>query len=60
MKWSGVLHDFITDRGQLEFAYFPVEGWIIDPEVHSLLDDSSSAMCLPTNYGKNVHTDAMF
>ena len=29
----------------------PVEGWIINPQEHSLLDGPSNGMCLPTHNG---------
>ena len=54
MECRSVLRDLILDMGQLEFAQVPVEGWLIDPNEHSLLDIPSSAVCLPTSYGKNV------
>ena len=37
----------------------PVEGWIFDPDKHSLLDGPSSAVCLPTHNGETLHIDAM-
>ena len=39
--------------------YFPVEEWIIDPDVHGLLDGRSDVMCLSAYNGEAVHTDRM-
>ena len=38
MKGRGVLQDLIPDVGQLELAYVPIKGCIIDPYVHGILD----------------------
>ena len=59
MEDRHVLQDLIPDVGQLELAYVPIKRWIIDPDVHSLLYSPFNIVCLPTNYGKIVHTDAM-
>ena len=45
--------------GQLELANVPIKGWIIDPDVHGLLHGPCDVVCLPTQYGKVVHTDMM-
>ena len=42
---------------KLVFSYIPVEGWVIDPGVHGLLDGPSDAMCLPVQDGKTVQFD---
>ena len=59
MEDRSVLQDLIPDMGQLELAYVPFKEWTIDPDVHSLLYGPGNIACLPTNYGKIVHTDAM-
>ena len=38
--------DLIWYVGQLELAIVPIEGWIIDPDEHGLLDGSSDVVCL--------------
>ena len=43
----------------MEFANVPVQGWIIDPKVHGLLDSPSGVVCLPAQYGEIVQTDSM-
>ena len=45
--------------GQLVLADVPIEGWIIDPTVHGLLDGSCSVMCLPTHNGEFFHPAVM-
>ena len=42
-----------------EIAQVAVEGWIIDPDEHSLLDGSINALYFPTLNGETVYTDAM-
>ena len=59
MECRGVLQDLIPDVGKLEFAWGPVEGWITDPGEHSLLDNPTSAMSIPSHYVKIVYTNAM-
>ena len=61
LRWraGGILEDFIPDVGQLELAYLPIMEWIIDPDVHGLLDHPGNTVYLPTHYGATVHTDAM-
>ena len=59
MEGRGVLQDLIPDVGQLELGYVPIEQWIIDPEVHDLLDGPGNTVHLPTHYGEIVHTDVM-
>ena len=44
---------------KLAFSYIPVEGWVIDPDVHGLLDGSSDTMCLPAYNNETVHTVRM-
>ena len=46
MEGRGVVQDLIPDMGQLVFAKVPVEGWIIDPDEHSLLDGPCNAVHL--------------
>ena len=38
MEGRGVLQDLIPNVGQLELAYVPIMGWIIDPDVQGFLD----------------------
>ena len=45
--------------GQLELANVPIEGWIIDPDVHGLFDGPCDVVHLSTHYGEVVHTDVM-
>ena len=40
--------------GLLEPVNVPVEGWIIDLDVHCLLDGHCGVVCLPPNYGEIV------
>ena len=44
---------------QLEFANIPIEGWIIGPDVHGLLDGPCDVLCLLTYYGEVVHPGVM-
>ena len=41
--------------GQLVFSNVPVEGWIIDPDIHGLHDGASDVMRLLTHKGESVH-----
>ena len=59
MEGMGVLQDLNQDEGQLEPVYVPIKGWIIDLDVHSLLDGPGDTLHLPTHNGKIVHNDAM-
>ena len=43
----------------MEFANVSVRGWIIEPDVHGLLDGPSGGVCLPAHNGEIVHTDVM-
>ena len=45
--------------GQLEFVQNVIEGWIINPNEHGLLDSPGNAMCLPTISGETVHSDVV-
>ena len=45
--------------GQLESAQALIEGWVIDPYEHGLLDGPGNAVHLPIINGQTVHTDAM-
>ena len=38
---------------------FLVNGWIIDPDAHGLLDGPCDVVCLTAHYGEIVHNDAM-
>ena len=46
--------DLIPDVGQLKPAQVPIEGWVIDPYEHGLLNGPGNAMHFPTQYGKTV------
>ena len=59
MEGRGVLQVLIPYLWQLELAYVTIKGWIIDPDVHSLLDGHGDVLCLPTHYGEIDHTDGM-
>ena len=48
-------HDLIQNVRQLEFANVPLNGWIIDPDVHG----HSGVVHLPAHCGEIVHTDMM-
>ena len=37
----------------------PIKGWIMNPDVHGIFDGPGSTVCLPTHYGKIVHTDVV-
>ena len=59
MMGRGIKQDSIPHVGQLEFANVPIEGWIIDPDVHGLLNGPCDVVCLPTYYGEVFHTRMM-
>ena len=59
MEGRGVLQDLIPDVWQLDLAYVPVKGWIIDPDVHGLCHGSGNTVHLSTHHEEIVHTDAM-
>ena len=59
MEGRAVLKYLIPNVGQLEHAYVSIKGWIIDPDVHGLLDGHGDLVYLSTHYGEIVHTDAM-
>ena len=44
---------------KLVLSYLPVEGWVINSDVHGLPDGPSGAMCLPGYDAEIVHTDTM-
>ena len=44
---------------KLVFSYICLEGWVIDPDVHSLLDGPSDTPFPPAYYGEAVHTGRM-
>ena len=58
MEDRGVLQDVIPDV-IAKLSYVPIKGWIIDPDLHSLLYGPGYTVCLPTSYGKTVHADVM-
>ena len=45
--------------GQLQLLNIPIQEWIIDPDVHGLLDGPWDIVGLPTHYGEVVHNDMM-
>ena len=57
MEGRGVKQDLIPNVGQLEYVNVSLKEWIIDPDIHGLLDAPSGVAHLPANYGKIVHTD---
>ena len=59
MEGRGVLQDLIQDVGKLELVYVCIEGWITDPDVHSLLVGPHNTVCLLIHYGNIIHTDEM-
>ena len=44
---------------KLVVSYVPVEGWVINSDVHGLPDGPSGAICLPSYDGEAGHTDGM-
>ena len=44
--------------GHWNLPMYSIEGWVIDPDVHGLLDGPGNTVCLPTHYGEIVHTDS--
>ena len=54
-----IKQDPIPYAGELEFVSASIEGWVIDPEVHGLLDSPCDVVCLPTHCGEVVHTGVM-
>ena len=59
MEVRSTEQDIIPYVVKLEIAIVPIEGWIIDPDVHGPLDDSCDAVCLPTNNRVVVHHGMM-
>ena len=57
MEGRGVKQDLMPNVGQLEFANVPIKGWIIDPDIHGLLDGPNGIVHLPAHCGEIVHTD---
>ena len=51
--------DLIPYVGLLELSNVPIEGRIIDPDVHDLLNGSCDVVCLPTYIGEVVHPSMM-
>ena len=47
--------DVIPCVGQLELHHVPVEIWIIDPDVHGLLDGPCNVVWLPAHNGEAVY-----
>ena len=59
MEGRNVLWDFIPDMGQLELVNVSAKGWIIDPDVHGLCDDTHDGMCLPPHNTEIILTNVM-
>ena len=55
MEGRGIKQDLIPYVRQQEFANVPIEGWVIDTNLHGFFDGSCDAVCLPTHYGEVVH-----
>ena len=49
-------HPIYVDVG---FSFALAKGWVIDLDVHGLLDGPSDTMCLPAYDGEAVHTDGI-
>ena len=45
--------------GTLELVNVPIEGWIIDPDVHGCLDGPCNVVYLPTHYEEVVPPDVI-
>ena len=60
-KWDvrDVGQDLIPYVGQLKCPYVPIEGWIIAPDMHSLLDGPCNGVKIPTHNGEVVHPGMM-
>ena len=57
LRWrAGMLS---RTSSQFELVNVPVEGWIIDPNVHGLLYGPCDVVHLPSYYGEVVHIDVM-
>ena len=59
MKCWDVLQDLIPYVWKLAFSYIPLEVWVIDLDVHGLLDGPSDDICLPAYNNETVNTDKM-
>ena len=59
VEGRGIKQDLIPYVGQLILPMLLLEGWIIDPDVNSLLDGPCDVECLPIHYGEVVHTDVI-
>ena len=44
---------------KLAFSYVLVEGWVIDSDIHGLLDGPGDAMLLPAYDGEAIHVGKM-
>ena len=53
------MQNFITDLGQLQFAWGLVDGWATVPNGQSLLDGPGNDVHVPTHKGEAVHIDAI-
>ena len=54
-----IKQDLFPYMGQLEFTNVPIEGWIIDPDAHVLLNGPCNVVHLPTHYGEVVNPSVM-
>ena len=59
VEGRGIKQVLIPYVRQMELANVPIEGWIIDPVIHGLLDGLCNVMHLPTHYGKGIHPGMM-
>ena len=50
VQGMGIEQNVIQYVGQQEFSNDPIEGCIIGPDVHGLLDGPCDVVCLPTHY----------
>ena len=59
VECRGVRQDLIPYVWLVELAIVLTEGWITDPDVHSLCYGPGGVVCFPDNYGDIVHSDVM-
>ena len=59
MEQRGVEQDLIPYMGPIELAKAPIEEWIIDTDVHGLLEGLCDVLHLPTYYEEVVYPCVM-
>ena len=59
VEGRGIKQDLIQDVRRLELTNVRIEGRIIGPDIHDLLDGPFEVICLPTHYGEVVHTNVV-